>query len=423
MPVYTYLLQVLPKRGRDWANLLEPHTGTPVDGCFGAIEVPDGGLSDAASSIMDRFSGIELKRRVAFWEGRRLNEPLYSNDIFRIIYDDGKIVDTEDTAQTDDGESTRPSSNVRPDCPFAPHDGSCGHGGPCQYAHRGRDCQATRPVCPACFNEVRPARVPDVISQIRRKGELVLRCASCEQLSFKFDADQICDVCQWFEPDVNEELEDRFAENGGSFAPEPGNCPGCSQQMPQLPGPFTFGCPKCGQGIILSLAAFRPDATVTTMCPNRECGLYIKIPPTIWCQVCGQNQRPLDVIRKLTLEANDTRLAARSNVREDETTRLARRLAEAAESSLRNYSYLSPEQIELWHDRAYLDSLISSGGQLDDWIRDVVEVRAAGHKLNRDGGMRSMQEVHQRVMELGLNYRNAAREIERCWDGVGNWMG
>jgi hypothetical protein len=37
------------------------------------------------------------------------------------------------------------------------------------------------------------------------------------------------------------------------------------------------------------------------------------------------------VIRKLTLEANDVRLATRSNVREDADTRLARRLADAAE--------------------------------------------------------------------------------------------
>lgn len=423
MSVYTYLLQLLPERRETWATLLEPRTGTLVDGTFGVIDVPESTLSELATRIMAPYSGTKLRLRVAFWQGGRPNERLYSSDVFRVIYDDGEIADSVGTAQTVGDESPRSSGSVLPGCPYAPHDGSCGHEGPCMYAHDGRECEAVRPVCPACFHEVRPAMIPEIVDQIRLEGELALRCSSCEQLSFQFDADLICDVCQWFEPDVNEELEDRFAGNGGSFAPESGNCPGCSQQMPQLPGPFTFGCPKCGQSIILSLDSFRPGTTVTTMCSNRECGLYIKIPPTIWCQVCGQNLRPLDVIRKLTLEANDTRLAARSNVREDETTRLARRLAEAAESSLRNYSYLSAEQLKLWHDRAYLDSLISSAAQVDDWIRDVVEVRAAGHELNRDGGMRAMQEVHQRVMELGLNYRNAAREIERCWDGIGNWMG
>ncbi|MGW3984989.1 hypothetical protein ACWEMN_52685, partial [Streptomyces mirabilis] len=59
----------------------------------------------------------------------------------------------------------------------------------------------------------------------------------------------------------------------------------------------------------------------------------------------------------------------------------------------------------------------------DAWIRDAVEIRTAGHQLNREGGMHAMQEVHQQVMELGLNYRNAAREIERCWDGIGHWLG
>ena len=421
--MYTYLLQILPKRGRGWANLLEPRTGTPMDGTFGAIEVPDGGLPDAASTILARFSGMELERRVAFWEGRRVNEPLYSNDVFRIIYADGRIVDAEGAALSDGGEPARPVANVRPGCPFAPHDGSCGHEGLCQYAHYGSECQSARPVCPSCFHEVRPARVPDIISQLRVEAELVLRCSSCEQLSFQFDADMICDVCQWLEPDVNEELEARFAANGGGFAPEPDDCAGCSQQMPQLPGPFTFGCPQCGQTIILTLDGFKPGTTYTTMCNNRECKLYIKIPPSIWCQVCGRNLRPQDVVRKLILEANDSRLAARSNVREDETTRLARRLAAAAESGLRSYPYLSPEQQQLLIDGEYLDSLISSGAQPDAWIRDAVEVRAVGRELNRNGGMRAMLEVHQRVMELGLNNRNAAREIERAWDGIGQWLG
>jgi hypothetical protein len=394
-----------------------------VDGCFGAVEVPEGGLPEAASHIMARFGSMDLKRRVAFWEGRRLNEVLYSSDLFCIIDDGGTIVDAQGAAQADDGESERPRANVRPDCPFAPHDGSCGHQDTCQSAHRGSDCRAARPLCPACFDEVHPSAVPDLVSRIRRASELVGRCSSCEQLSFRFDTDLICDVCQWFEPDVNDELADRFAGNGGSFAPQSGQCPGCSQQMPQLPGPFTFGCPKCGQSIILTLDSLQPGTTVTTMCPNRECGLFVRMPPTIWCQVCGQNLRPLHVVRKLTLEANDTRLAARSDVREDESVRLARRLAEAAESSLRNYAYLNAEQLKLWHNNAYLDSCISSAAPLVDWIRDVVEVRAAGHELYRDGGMRAMQEVHQRVMELGLSHRGAAREIERCWDGIGSWLG
>ncbi|MGX1675192.1 hypothetical protein [Streptomyces sp. NPDC055400] len=423
MPIYTYLLQVHPKGGGNWANLLEPRSGSPVDGTFGTVDVPESGLSDAATDKMNRFSGMGLKLRVAFWEGRKVNERLYSNEVFRLIYDDGRIVYADEVARDSGDESSHGSGNVRPGCPHAPHDGSCGHDGACMLAHHGRDCDAVRPVCPSCFDEVFPSRVPDIVEQVRRAGELVLRCSSCEQLSFQFDTDLICHLCHWLVPDANEELEDRFAANGGEFPPQPDSCPGCSNQLPQLEGPFTFGCPKCGQSVILAQDAFRPGTTIKTMCPNRECGLYITIPPSIWCRVCGQNLRPLDVARRLTLEANDTRPPARSNVREGDSTRLSRRLAEAADAGLRNYPYLSKEQQGLLLDRGYLDSLIPSADQADAWVRGAVEIRAAGHQLNRNGGMRAMQETHQQVMELGLNYRDAAREIERLWDGIGDWWG
>ncbi|MFD4348893.1 hypothetical protein ACFWQ6_29130 [Streptomyces coelicoflavus] len=423
MPLYTYLLQVHPRGGGNWANLLEPRSGSPVDGTFGTVDVLVNGLSAVAAEKMNRFSDMGLKMRVAFWEGRKVNERLYSNEVFRLIYDDGRVLDAAEVAQDDGAGSSRDSRKARPGCPNAPHDVSCGHEGACMFAHHGRDCDAVRPVCPACFDEVFPSRVPDIVAQIRRAGELVLRCSSCEQLSFRFDTDLICDLCNWLVPDTNEELEDRFAANGGEFPAQPGSCPGCSNQLPQLPGPFTFGCPKCGQSVILAKDAFRPGTTVKTMCPNRACGLYITIPPSIWCQVCGQNPRPWDVVTRLTLEANDTRPPARSNVREDDSTRLARRLAEAADSGLRNFPYLSTEQQHLLLDRGHLDSLIPSLDQADTWVRGAVEIRAAGHELNRNGGMRAMQEAHQQVMELGLNYRDAAREIERLWDGIGEWWG
>jgi hypothetical protein len=421
MPVYTYLLQVLPSGG-NWANLLEPRTGTPMDGTFGVVDVPESGLPDVAKKIMKRLSSSGLRLRVAFWEGRRVNEKLYTSEVFRTVYDDGSVVDTETLLRGTDDSSARNSNNVRPDCPHAPHDGPCGHESECKFAHYRKECDAVRPVCPACFDEGRPAVVADIVSQVRRDGQLVLRCSSCERLSFQFDAELVCDTCHWLVPHVNEELEDRFAANGGDFAPRPGSCLGCSDQMPQPPDPFDFGCPKCGQSVILFLGSMKPGHTVSTMCPNRECGEYLTIPPSIWCQECGQNLRPLNVVRKLTLEANDIRLAARSNVREHEDTRLARRLAAAAESSTRRYSYLSDEQKKLLLNKRYLDSMVFSAEPPDEWIRDVVEIRAAGHEINRKGGMRAMQEMHQRVMELGKNYRSAARHIESYWGGIGDWL-
>lgn len=422
MPVYTYLLQVLPEGGGNWATLLEPCTGTPVDGSLGTMDVPESGLLGVAREVMKPYSSIGLRLRVSFWEGRRLNEKLYKSEVFCMIYDDGAIVDAETIQQDTSDSPARHSKNVRPGCPRGPHDGPCGPEGPCMFAHHGEECEAVRPVCPACFDEERPAAVPDIVSQVQRDGELVLRCSSCEQLSFQFDAELVCDTCQWLVPHVNEELEERFAANGGGFAPQPGFCTGCGHQMPHPPGPFSFGCPKCGRSVILSLDSLTPGQTVTTMCSDRECRQYIRIPPSIWCQECGQNLRPLNVIRKLTLEANDVRLVARSNVREDETTRLARRLAEAAESSTRRYAYLSEEQKKLLLNERYLDSVAFSVETPDEWIRDIVEIRAAGHELNRKGGMRAMQEVHQRVMELGRDYRGAARHIELYWDGIGDWL-
>jgi hypothetical protein len=280
-----------------------------------------------------------------------------------------------------------------------------------------------RPVCPACLNEERPATVPDIVGLVHQGGDVMLRCSSCEQLSFRLDADLICDVCHWLVPQVNEGLAERFAANGGGFAPEPGSCPGCSHQIPEPPGSFSIGCPRCGRSVILPLASFKPGTTYVTQCPNNECRHSITIPPSIWCLVCGQNLRPLNIVRRLTLEANDTRLETGRNVREDDTTRLARRLAEAAEYNERGFRYLSEEQQHLLLDRRYLDSIISSADSPEEWIRGAVEIRAAGHELNRKGGMRAMREVHQRVMELGRGYRSVARLIEVYWDGIGDWLG
>src|SRR5262249_3828678 len=160
------------------------------------------------------YSNMGLKLRVSFWEGRRVNEKLYANDVFRIAYDDGTLVEPQ-TVPEETG--TPHSHHVQPGCPNAPHDYSCGHEGACVFAHHGSACEAVRPVCPACFDEARASVVPDIVVRIQQEGELVLRCSSCEQLSFQFDAELVCDTCHWLVPYVNEELEERYADNGGEF--------------------------------------------------------------------------------------------------------------------------------------------------------------------------------------------------------------
>ena len=421
MPTYTYLLQVLPRGGGSWATLREPRTGASLSGTFGVLEAAESGLPDAAMAVMDHYRKMELKLRISFWKGRRLNERLYTNEISCMVYDDGSVAVAEAIQQEVRNRPKEKPHRIRTDCPHAPHDASCGHSGPCQLVHRGPECEAVRPACPACFQEEHSTTIPGLVEEIRRSGELVCRCSSCEALAFKFDADLVCGTCQWLVPHVNEELEDRFLANGGEFAPPPGFCIGCSQQMPGSKRSFSFDCPKCGSNVYLTLDSAKPGGAIATMCPNSECGLYITTPASIWCQECGQNLRPPDAARRLTLAANEIRLTESSDVREDEGTRLARRLAKAAESANRRYSYLTEEQKNLLLDNGFLDSLFSSPSPLADWVRDVVEIRAVGHEIYRSGGMRALQEAHQRVMELGLNYRIAARTVEQYWDGIGDW--
>jgi hypothetical protein len=421
MPAFTYLLEVLPRGGRGWATLKEPRTGGFASGTFGVLEAEESGLSDAAMAVMDRYRKSGLELRVCFWAGRRLNESLYISEISCLVRDDGTVA----VAETIRGEAeNRPegeSHRVRTDCPHAPHDISCGHALPCHFVHPGAACAAVRPACPACYQEEHPAKVPALVEEIRRGGELVRRCSSCEELAFAFDAGLVCGTCQWLVPDVNEELEDRFLANGGAFAPPPGSCAGCSQQMPGSESTLSFDCPRCGRHVYLTLDSAKPGGTITTMCPDSACGLYITVPASIWCQECGQHLRPPEVTRRLTLKANRIRTTEPSDVREDEDTRLARRLAKAANSAERRYSQLTDEQKNLLRDNGFLDSLISSPSPLADWVRDVVEIRAIGHEAHRSGGMRALRGLHQRVMELGVGYRIAARTVELYWDGIGDW--
>jgi hypothetical protein len=295
MPVYTYLMQVLPKGREGWGNLLEPRTGAPAAGTFGVVEADESGLPRVAEKIMERLSGIGLPLRVSFWEGRRVNEKLYTSEVFRMVYGDGRVLgadaiarDAGDRSERRREPERRPES-VRPGCPHAAHDGSCGHGGDCAFAHFNQDCPGTRPICPACLDEVRASMVPGIVAAVRQAGgdRLVLRCSSCEQLSFQVDAGLICDLCEWLVPHANEELESRYALNGGAFAPPPGSCSRCGDQMPRPDGPFSFGCPKCGQSVFLTLD-LTPGSSVTTMCPNKECGQFITIPPSMWCPECGR---------------------------------------------------------------------------------------------------------------------------------------
>jgi len=97
-------------------------------------------------------------------------------------------------------------------------------------------------------------------------------------------------------------------------------------------------------------------------------------------------------------------------------------LVELVEAATRRYETLSREQQERWHDLRYLDELVRGGTPLE-WLADIVEIRAIGHRLNAEGGFPLMQAVAQRVGELS-EHRMAARNLDRWfWDRIGDWLG
>lgn len=54
--------------------------------------------------------------------------------------------------------------------------------------------------------------------------------------------------------------------------------------------------------------------------------------------------------------------------------------------------------------------------------KDDERTREIGHRLDRLGGMELMQRVHANVSQQ-LPYRARSRELERAWDGIGDWRG
>lgn len=100
---------------------------------------------------------------------------------------------------------------------------------------------------------------------------------------------------------------------------------------------------------------------------------------------------------------------------------MAERIAELVAADKHAYRTMTDEQRKQWHDRQYLDHLAGSGEQPEEHLRAVVELRAIGHQLDKDGGIALMIAVAERADVLAgagiLHY------IDICWDRIGNWMG
>ncbi|MEL5955686.1 hypothetical protein AADR41_13075 [Streptomyces sp. CLV115] len=82
---YTYLLQILPRRG-SWATLRDPRTGDFHDGTFAALSAPAELLPGIAQEIIKRFARMGHSRRVMFFEGDRTQQQeLTTDDVYGIV--------------------------------------------------------------------------------------------------------------------------------------------------------------------------------------------------------------------------------------------------------------------------------------------------------------------------------------------------
>ncbi len=92
MLTYTYLMQVLPRRGT-WGTLRDSHSGDFLEGTFGAVAVPEGTLVEIAQKIIRRFDHMELKRRVLFFEGDRTKDNgLAIGDVYGVVTQGSDVV-------------------------------------------------------------------------------------------------------------------------------------------------------------------------------------------------------------------------------------------------------------------------------------------------------------------------------------------
>jgi hypothetical protein len=99
----------------------------------------------------------------------------------------------------------------------------------------------------------------------------------------------------------------------------------------------------------------------------------------------------------------------------------ARRVAALVDAQERRYNKLTQDQRMLSINWQYLDQLVSSGERPEDWIRDVVEVRAIGHRLDREGGEELMRAVAYRAAALSQD-SDTLPVIEMYWDMIGDWL-
>jgi hypothetical protein len=285
--------------------------------------------------------------------------------------------------------------------------------------HEGA-CEATHPICPACHTDCFRVHVPAIVIRVQQHGEVIGSCSSCEQRSFRYDAELICPTCEWLVPDANEWLALRFEANGGPFGAEPGECPGCGERGARPAVSFPVACPKCGAGARIPQGSVSTTGGVTTRCPSDACRFVFTIPASIWCPDCKLNLRTQSKITELVAAANSTDVTVFDNVKQSGLDRLARRLIALVDIEERWSGRLTAEQRRLLIDTQHLDALLAGDKPPEEWIRGQVELRAIGRRLNREGGLGTMQLVASRAGELSGT--PVLGIIDATWDGIGEWL-
>jgi hypothetical protein len=107
---------------------------------------------------------------------------------------------------------------------------------------------------------------------------------------------------------------------------------------------------------------------------------------------------------------------------EERRAQIARRIAELVDAGQVRYGELTEEQKTLSTDWRHLDAVLSSGEAPPEWISHAVELRSIGHQLNREGGVRLMQETAAQADRLS-KYHVVLAVIVLFWDRIGDWQG
>lgn len=303
----------------------------------------------------------------------------------------------------------------RADCPHAPHDFSCGpiHGDICAFAHRG-GCEAVHPICPACQTAHPRVVVSAIAHAVAADGVRVSGCNECDQITFRYDADLFCPVCKWLVPDVNDKLAERYMANGGAFAADPGECPGCRQTGAGHPLTFPITCPACGTSRMVSQESVSKTTETAVRC---TCRYVISVPPDVWCPSCRLNLRSLHKITALIKQANEPDNQWGENLKEPPLDRTARRVIGYATVAERRARAQTSRRQNQMLTVGQLDLLVFNEGQIADWMLDHVKLRAIGQRLARDGGADMVAAVADRVAALEPRI---LRYVEDVWDGIGD---